>query len=82
MKSPPTSTTSFILLGTKRTISYIDDPILWVVGVGTADVQTRAITHQLDDANVVPTVVKLKEEKQGKKSLVNKFHARRLQTKV
>jgi hypothetical protein len=46
--------------------THVDDPVLWVVGVGAADVEPGSVAHGLDDANMIATIVKLKKEKKEK----------------
>lgn len=41
--------------------TYIDDPVLGIVGVGTADVKAGSISHRLDNSNVIAAIVKLVE---------------------
>ena len=42
-------------------ITYVNDPILGAVSVGTADVQSGAISHRLYHSDVVPTVEVLEQ---------------------
>ena len=51
-------------------MTYINDPVFGLVGIGAADVQLTAVgAHRLNDANVIAAVkvlswsVKKKEEK-------------------
>lgn len=45
--------------GKKRDETHVDDPVLGVVGVGAADVEPRSVSHGLDDAHVIATIVEL-----------------------
>jgi len=42
--------------------THIDDPVLWAVRVGSAHVQTAAISHWLNYSNVVPAVEMLQHK--------------------
>lgn len=41
----------------KDRLTYINDPVLWLVGIRAANVQSTAVSaHRLNDANVIAAV--------------------------
>jgi hypothetical protein len=52
--------------------THVDDPVLWVVGVGAADVEPGSVAHGLDDANMIATIVKLKKRRKKNTSMIKR----------